>query len=228
MRPDSRRATALVVFLAVLLLGLVAEWVAYGSHGYAARGVDTTHLWVVDLATGVVFLVSGLVAATRRPASRVGPLLVLTAIAWFAGTLQEPRLDAGTALLPSLLFLYRGPLAHLVMTFPSGRASDGVERLAVLVGYSVALLAPPWLGATSSIALVALFAAVAGRGYLISRGPSRRARRGSERRSPWPSRSWWAESRSRAILVLRASWTRQSHCCSMWSCARRRRGSRSC
>ena len=65
-----------------------------------------------DLAAGLALLGGGAVAWARRPRAGAGPLMALAGLAWFAGDL------AG-----ALLFAYRGPLVHLLLTYPSGRGS---------------------------------------------------------------------------------------------------------
>ena len=125
-----RVAFVLAAAAAVAILGLVAEWAAYGPDGYAVPRSDATYPPFLDLATGYAVLASGLVGALRRPASLVGPLFILTAAAWFAGTLLEPSRYVGTAMTPSLVFLYRGFLAHAVPDVPyrTPRRSRGVGR----------------------------------------------------------------------------------------------------
>ena len=71
-------------WLAGLVLGLAAEGLARPGQGLAAAGAD--------LAVGWALIGCGLVGWSRRPQSRVGPLLALTGFAWFAGTLAGSRI----------------------------------------------------------------------------------------------------------------------------------------
>ena len=75
-------------------------------------------LAVADLAVGCVLVVCGAIAWTRRPASRVGSLMSLAGFTWFLGTL-----------VPAALYLHRGPLVHLHLSYPTGR----IPRLALAV-----------------------------------------------------------------------------------------------
>jgi hypothetical protein len=174
---EVRRAAILGGAGVVVLVGLLAEWQAYGPDGYASRGSQPWYPWILDLVTGAVFVSAGAVAALRRPASLVGPLLMLTALAWFAATLVQPSRFVGTELAPSLVFLYRGFLAHAILTFPSGRPADRVEGIAVGVAYASSLLAPLWYQPLVGVALIALLVGVCSRGYRRAPAWSRPARR---------------------------------------------------
>jgi hypothetical protein len=171
------RVGAFATLLGVGAFGLVAEWLAHGPLGYDPAETDAMPVWAIDLATGWLFLGCGVLAWLRRPASLVGPLLALTAFAWFLGTAAEPALYVGTTLAPSLVFLYRGPLYHLILTFPTGRTSDRVDILVIVIGYATCLLAPVWLAFESVVALSALLAATAYRSYRRAHGPARRDKR---------------------------------------------------
>jgi hypothetical protein len=65
-----------------------------------------------DFAVGSVLLMCGVAAWDRRPESRVGALMSLAGLTWFLGTAFEPA-----------LYLHRGPLAHLFLSYPNGRLS---------------------------------------------------------------------------------------------------------
>jgi signal transduction histidine kinase len=175
----SRLMSAVLILLApgILVLGAVAEWVAYGPGGYVRPQLDATYPWMLDLLTGYVFLGAGVAGGIRRPNSLIGPLFVLTASAWFIGTLVEPARFVGTELAPSVVFLYRGPLIHAVVTFPTGRPADRVEWIAVLVGYGSSLVAPLWFHPVTGLVLVGLLVAVTLRGYRRAAERTRPARR---------------------------------------------------
>ena len=86
--------------LGVLAAGLAVE---------AASGLEMPEA-AGDLAAGLALAAGGVAMWTARPDSRAGPLALLTAIAWFAGDLAS-----------GLLYVHRGPLVHLLLTYPSGR-----------------------------------------------------------------------------------------------------------
>ena len=73
-----------------------------------------------DLAAGLALLIGGAVSWTRRPRAGAGPLMVVTGLAWFAGDLSS-----------ALLYAYRGPLVHVLLTYPSGRTSSRVALLVI-------------------------------------------------------------------------------------------------
>ena len=151
------RSLRMLLWPAGALLGLAAEWVSFGWE-------DPRH-WIPDLVTGWTLIACGLVAWSRRGDSRSGPLLAATGFAWFLGNFAT-----------GALYLYRGPLVHLLVTYPSGRPSSRREVAAVAVGYATAVVTPVWRSEVVTIVLAFLLVAVCARSYLKAVGPARRAR----------------------------------------------------
>ena len=139
------------------LLGLAAEWVSFGW--------DDPRHWIPDLITGWTLIACGLVAWSRRGDSLSGPLLAATGFAWFFGNFAT-----------GALYLYRGPLVHLLVTYPSGRASSRREIAAVAVGYTAAVVTPVWRSEVITIVLAVLLVAVCAQLYSRAVGSGRRAR----------------------------------------------------
>jgi signal transduction histidine kinase len=87
----------------------------------------------------IAYVLCGLVAWSRRPASRFGLLLVAAGFANFLSTLSwtsnELSYTIGQALdfLPPILFL------HVFLAFPTGRLETKIERAIVAAGYAVAI-----------------------------------------------------------------------------------------
>ena len=121
-------------------------------------------LVVADVVTGAVLAGSGAVAWARRPGSRVGPLLVLAGACWYAGSL-----------VPGLVFLHRGPLVHIHVTYPTGRLHQRMFGVVVVLAYAAALydgfVGSPWV--TGALAL--LVGAAAANLYARTSGPARKA-----------------------------------------------------
>src|SRR6516162_9604032 len=90
-----------------------ALWPAGLAFGVAAEWVGRPELIALDAAAGFALVVFGLVAWSRRPGSRAGPLMSAAGLTWFVGTLWAPA-----------LFLHRSPLAQLLITYPGGRLSS--------------------------------------------------------------------------------------------------------
>jgi signal transduction histidine kinase len=149
--------------------GLVAEW--------RGLGFDDAAKWLPDLVTGWTLLAAGLAARARRPESRFGVLLVATSAVWFAGTLW-----------PALATLHRGPLAHAVFSFPSGRLASTLRRAAVGLVY----LSWP-LGGSEAATIV--FAVL----LVVVPLADRRAAVGVERRGRAPA--VWAAAALSIVLV---------------------------
>src|SRR5512132_4263638 len=89
--------------LVVIGFGVAVEWIDYDpSLGRAATAAD--------FAVGCVLIVCGTIAWQRRPESRVGPAMGLAGTTWFLGNVAAP-----------LLYLHRGPLVQLHLSYPTGR-----------------------------------------------------------------------------------------------------------
>jgi signal transduction histidine kinase len=153
------RAFRLWLWPAGAVIGIAAEWVYFGW--------DEPGEWLPDLATGWTMIACGLLGWTRRPDSRSGPLLAATGFAWFAANLIGEQ----------ALYLHRGPLIHLALSYPHGRLGSRLDRLAVAVAYGAALIPAVWSSDIATFALCALFVVAAGLGYTHALGRERRARR---------------------------------------------------
>ena len=138
MRPSlsfltSRRPSpATVLWLSGVAFGLASEAAAFD------RG-DVRH-WLPDLVVGLTCVGAGAYALPRRPGT--GGLLAATGFTWFLGNFA-----------PSLLYLHRGPLVHVLITYPGWRPRSHVELAAVAAGYGAAVLAPIWRSDGTAIAL---------------------------------------------------------------------------
>ena len=134
-RAPPRRS--LVVALA--LAGFIAAVGSYklslaGEYGPLPHVHAALVSWIV-----VAYVGCGLVAWTRRPESRFGPLLVAAGLVPALSRLAEADSAAlrafgeGLLLLPAVLFL------HVFLAYPTGRLVRPFERLVVISGYSVVL-----------------------------------------------------------------------------------------
>jgi signal transduction histidine kinase len=142
-RSPRRARIARVPRPAVLLAIAVAGFAA--AAGAVALAVTSDHVNEPGLQgalmdwVGLPYVLSGLIAWWRRPASRFGPLMVIAGFVTFAGTLQWTNADLlhtiGQAadLLPAVLFL------HVFLAFPSGRLERRLDRWLVVTGYVTAI-----------------------------------------------------------------------------------------
>src|SRR5512133_2103418 len=149
-------------------LGILAEQIYFGLG-------DARH-WVPDLVTGWSLIACGLIGWSRRPDSRSGVLMAATGFAWFAGNFATAGLGPLDWLAGHALYLYRGPLVQLVLSYPRGRLAGRIERAAVALGYLAAIVTPAGRSGTTTIVLASLLVGVAGRSYLHAAGRERRER----------------------------------------------------
>ena len=88
------------------------------------------------------FLVAGLIAWSRRPGNRIGPLMILAAFLLFARQFRYSH-DA----LAFTFFFLIGELGyvvigHVALAYPSGRVRDRLERIWLRAAYAVAVAFP--------------------------------------------------------------------------------------
>jgi len=151
------------------LVGVAAEWRLYG---WADPGG-----WVPDLLAGWAMIGCGLAGWARRPQSRSGVLLAAAGFAWFVPDFAATGVSPVGWLGAHALYLYRGPLVQLVLTYPQGRIRGRVEGAVVAAGYVTAVVTPVWDSKVGTVALAAVLVAVAVRGYVRAAGGERRMRR---------------------------------------------------
>jgi signal transduction histidine kinase len=158
-----------LVGLTGMAVGLAAEWVSYSWNDVSQ--------WVPDLIAGWTFIGCGLIALWKRPESRSGWLLAATGFTWFLGNFSDVGVPAIAWLAAHAVYLHRGPLVHLLLTYPSGRSASRVTHIAIVVGYTAAIITPIWRNELATILLAALLVMVCGYSYAGSVGSLRRARR---------------------------------------------------
>ncbi len=127
---------AVVVLVAGGVLGVL---------GYRWLTVDYKSPWweaVPSVGIAWTFLVAGLIAWWRRPASRVGLLLLLVASALLVRKLQYSGNSAAFTVGFAVGGLYAAFFAHVVLGYPSGRVRDRLERQFVGAVYALSLLLP--------------------------------------------------------------------------------------
>jgi hypothetical protein len=128
--------------------GLAAEWSGYGWG-------DPGH-WVADLAVGWCLIGCGLIASARRPESRSGVLMSATGFAWFLGNFAGVGAAVVAWVSAHALFLHRGPLFHLLLTYPGGWRPSRATGAAIAVFYVAAVITPVWKSEAAAILLAAL------------------------------------------------------------------------
>lgn len=156
------------LWLVAVVLGLTAVGVE--------PGWSMPRLFVPDLMVGWLFLAGGLVALQMRSGSRSGVLLTATGFTWFIGNFAGVAFEPVASIAGLGMFAHRGPLIHLVLTYPTGQASTRPVRVAVAAGYAAALVRPVWTNETMTLVLAGFLGAVGVREFARAVGPNRRAR----------------------------------------------------
>jgi signal transduction histidine kinase len=126
-------------------LAILAGGLALGVYGYDLLTTDYRSPWwqaVPSVAIAWTFLVAGLIAWWRRPASRLGLLLLLVAAAMLVRKLQYSGDSALFTVGFALGSLYAAFFVHVVLAYPTGRVRDRLERWFVGVTYALAFLLP--------------------------------------------------------------------------------------
>ena len=132
-----------VALAGIAAAGIALGFVAYERAGRQPRAVHRRQAgrWRL-VAVAWAFLFSGLVAWSRRPRNRMGPLMVATG---FALLLRQLRYSHDAALFTVFFLLGElayGLIAHVTLAYPSGRLTDRIERRFVKTAYAVAIVFP--------------------------------------------------------------------------------------
>lgn len=148
------------VRLALLPLGI--------AFGFAAErhvsGTTWSTITVGDFAAGCVLILCGTIVWERRGASRVGPLMSLAGFTWFLGTYWS-----------GALYLHRGPVVHVLLSYPTGRLRSLVVRVVVFAAYVDGAIKPLASNDTLTLVLSAVVATTAVELFFQRSGPARRA-----------------------------------------------------
>ena len=138
----SQRATRIIVVvlaLAGVLLGVLAYQVQVDN---LPEPLTTPLRAAAGVVAAWSFLLAGLVAWSRRPDNRLGPLMVATCFALLARQFRYSH-DP----LAFTVFLLIGELGyvmytHVALANPSGRVTDRIERMFLVIAYALALAFP--------------------------------------------------------------------------------------
>jgi signal transduction histidine kinase len=159
------RALRLVLWPAGAALGIAAEWVAFNW----SEPSD----WLPDLAVGWTLIACGLLGWSGRCESRSGPLMAASGFAWFAANFTTTGWTAVDWLGEQALYLHRGPLLHLVVSFASGRVAGRLDGAAIAVVYVAAVIPAVWGSEAATFLLAGLVCIVADHGYVRAIGRER-------------------------------------------------------
>ena len=145
-----------------------ALWPAGLVLGVIAERLGRPELTALDAVAGFAFLGFGLLVWDRRPESWAGAITASTGLAWFVGAF------GGWG-----LYLHRGPLAHLLLTYPTGRPSTRLDRVGVGMAYAYALAYPVAGNDAVTVAFALGLVTLCVRRVVIAGGMERRARTAS-------------------------------------------------
>jgi signal transduction histidine kinase len=129
------RAKFFLLIPAALAAGTGATWLA--AHAGANRPTEPGPY--LTLLVGASLIVCGLASWQARRENRLGPMMVLTGFAWFAGLLSEatdaPLYTIGVA----VEYLFVAGFVYIVLSFPSGQLRGTVDRVLVVAAVAGAL-----------------------------------------------------------------------------------------
>jgi signal transduction histidine kinase len=135
------------------------------AFGLAAEWIGRPELLGVDAIAGFALLFLGVFSWSRRSETRVGPLMAAAGFAWFLGSMWAPA-----------VFLHRAPIAQLLLSYPSGRLSSRLERVAVGAAYVYAAAYPIAESNYATLVFALGLISVCLHRYLVASAPERRAR----------------------------------------------------
>ena len=89
----------------------------------------------IGLVVGLSWCLAGLEEWRRRPARRIGPLMVFLGFAWFVSLLAYSSVPALFTLGELLKPLFLAVLGHVLLAFPSGRLEGRLSKAIVVAAY---------------------------------------------------------------------------------------------
>jgi len=134
-----RPSTMRLMRLALWPLG--ALWIAYVASVVIATGSPWYYVACL-MGVAAAFIGLGLFTWARRPANRVGPLLVAIGFAWLIPPLRYSPDSLPWTLALVLPMLHQALLVHLVFAYPTGRITARFEQVLVALVYVVAIAGP--------------------------------------------------------------------------------------
>jgi signal transduction histidine kinase len=162
------RGVRLAIGVGAVVFGVLPEWVG---------GPWPSPSALTDLAAGWVLIGSGLIAWSRRPGSRVGPLIVISGFAWFLGTLAGSDIGLLANVGALALTIHRAPLVHAIVGYPTGRVLGRMSVGLVIAAYAYAAVVPLTRDDVATIVIATTLVASTIWTYYRSTGPRRQARR---------------------------------------------------
>jgi signal transduction histidine kinase len=133
----------LVIALVGLAAGVGAALVVLGSDR-ERRPVAASA--VLALVVGWAYIASGLVARRQRPENRLGAVMVFIGFAWFATFLDDTDSSLVFTVGKALESVYLVGFVYLVLTFPTGRLRNSVDRALIAAAvFLVTVVEVAWL-----------------------------------------------------------------------------------
>lgn len=133
-----RRASALIVLVAVLPLAIVTSSVVRHGEGFAMPSGSSGRALL--LVAGLGPAVAGLLHLWRRPGLAPGALLLgLAGAGWLVAEWDNPSASSDEVFTTGLTLWTVGPvlLTHAALAYPTGRLKSWPARLLVAAGYLV-------------------------------------------------------------------------------------------
>jgi signal transduction histidine kinase len=111
--------------------------VAVGAVIVTGNADDPLATAAIGLTVGWSFVGAGLVAWSRRPDNRTGPLMIVVGFGWFVAGLQfadSAQLFTAGVLLENIFIVV---LAYLLLAFPDGRLHSTFERVQIVIAAAI-------------------------------------------------------------------------------------------
>jgi signal transduction histidine kinase len=104
---------------------------------------SSPHAWAAaSVAIGCSFVLAGVAAWLRRPANRLGPLMLAAGLAYLARQLRFSENALPFTVFFLLADLSFALVGHSVLAYPSGRVAGRWSRRLVVVGYATVIAFP--------------------------------------------------------------------------------------
>jgi signal transduction histidine kinase len=135
-----KHAAIWTIGLAGCAVGAISLTLALTNGGIGAELGEPLVIALLSVWITIAYVFGGLIAWTRRPASRFGLLMIIAGFLMFVVTLSWSENDVAYTVGQAFDVVVPVVFLHVFLAFPSGRLRGRFERLLVTLGYATAIV----------------------------------------------------------------------------------------
>jgi signal transduction histidine kinase len=134
------RGALLAIGLGGLAVSAIAVTLALTNDAIGVHLGEPLVIALLVVWITIAYVFSGLIAWSRRPASRFGPLMIVAGFLMFVTTLSWSTNDVAYSVGQAFDVVLPVLFLHVFLAFPDGRLHGRLERVLVAMGYMTAIV----------------------------------------------------------------------------------------